>query len=105
DSPAPVRHRRTENGVAYHWRFGGRWQGIELVPETEAALPESGSEQEFITEHYWGYAATRGGTVEYEVVHPRWQVRRAAATVDCDAERLYGAGFAAAMGTPPSSAF
>jgi len=101
----PMRHRVTDQAVAYGWRFGGRWQGLELVPEPEAALPEPGSEQEFITEHYWGYAATRRGTVEYEVVHPRWNVRRAAATVDCDAERLYGPGFAAPLAGPPSSAF
>jgi hypothetical protein len=43
--------------------------------------------------------------VEYEVVHPRWNVSRAEATVDCDAERLYGPGFAAALAGAPSSAF
>lgn len=100
-----MRHRVTDASAAYEWRFGGRWQGLALAPEPEAALPEPGSEQEFITEHYWGCAATRRGTVEYEVVHPRWRVSRAAATVDCDAERLYGAGFAAALSREPSSAF
>jgi uncharacterized protein YqjF (DUF2071 family) len=104
-SSVPMRHRVSAAAVAYEWRFGGRWQGMELTPEPEAALPEPGSEQEFITEHYWGYAATRRGTVEYEVVHPRWNVSRAEATVDCDAERLYGPGFAAALAGAPSSAF
>ncbi|MBO0702618.1 MAG: DUF2071 domain-containing protein, partial [Candidatus Dormibacteraeota bacterium] len=54
---------------------------------------------------YWGYSATRSGTVEYQVVHPRWRVSRAASAVDCDAERLYGPGFAAALAVAPSSAF
>jgi uncharacterized protein YqjF (DUF2071 family) len=104
-SSVPMRHHVSAAAVAYEWRFGGRWQGMELTPEPEAALPEPDSEQEFITEHYWGYAATRRGTVEYEVVHPRWNVSRAEATVDCDAERLYGPGFAAALAGAPSSAF
>jgi uncharacterized protein len=104
-SSVPMRHRVTEAAVAYEWRFARRWQGMELAPEPEAALPDPGSEQEFITEHYWGYAVTRRGTVEYEVVHPRWNVSRARATVDCDAERLYGPGFAAALARAPSSAF
>jgi uncharacterized protein len=104
-SSVSMRHRVTDASVAYEWRFARRWHGMELSPEPEAALPEPGSEQEFITEHYWGYATTRRGTVEYEVVHPRWNVSWAEATVDCDAERLYGPGFAAAMARPPSSAF
>ena len=34
---------------------------------------EIGSETEFITEHYWGYAKVNDGkTNEYEVKHPRW---------------------------------
>jgi uncharacterized protein YqjF (DUF2071 family) len=104
-SSVPMRHRVTDAAVAYRWRYAGRWQGLEVAPEPDAALPEPGSEQEFVTEHYWGYAATRRGTVEYEVVHPRWTVQRAAASVDCDAEALYGPGFAAALAANPTSAF
>ena len=104
-SSVPMRHSITDAAVAYEWRFARRWQGMELAPEPDAELPEPGSEEEFITEHYWGCAATGRGTVEYEVVHPRWNVRSALATVDCDAERLYGPGFAAAMARAPSSAF
>lgn len=104
-SRVPMRHRATDDHVKYLWRYGGLWQGMELTRDSEADLPEPGSEQEFITEHYWGYTATSRGTVEYEVVHPRWNVSRALARVDCDAERLYGAGFAAALAAPNSSAF
>lgn len=104
-SSVPMRHRVSNLAIEYEWRFGGRWQGLRLAPEPDSALPGPGSEEEFITEHYWGYAATRRGTVEYEVVHPRWHVSRAAPEVDCDAERLYGPGFAAALAAAPRSAF
>jgi uncharacterized protein YqjF (DUF2071 family) len=35
----------------------------------------SGSLEEFILEHYWGYTARSDGTTsEYEVAHPPWRV-------------------------------
>ena len=104
-SSVPMRHRVGGGTVAYEWRFGGRWQGMRLAVSPEAAPAEPGPAEEFVTEHYWGYARTRRGTVEYRVAHPRWNVSRARAEVDCDAERLYGAGFAAAMSAAPRSAF
>ena len=66
-----------------------------------------GSEEEFITEHYWGYAAQRdGGTVEYQVEHPRWNVWRADhVRFDCDIARLYGPQFAPWLTRLPTSAF
>ncbi len=104
-SALPMRYRVDERSATYEWRRGGRWQGLRLEAEGETAPPPSGSEEEFITEHYWGYSTTRRGTIEYRVEHPRWRVCRARASVDCDAERLYGPGFAAALSRPPSSAF
>jgi hypothetical protein len=39
----------------------------------QAIIPDS--QEEFITEHYWGYAqASPIKTSEYEVTHPRWQL-------------------------------
>jgi hypothetical protein len=66
-----------------------------------------GSEEEFITEHYWGYSSLRGGgSLEYRVEHPPWQVWQVAQPeLDCDVEALYGAGFAQALAGLPSSAF
>jgi uncharacterized protein len=105
-STLPMRSRVLPDQVSYEWRLGGRWQGLALKAEGAAALPRPGSEQEFVSEHYWGYASGRRGTVEYRVEHARWPVRPArVARFDCDAERLYGRGFAAALDRPPQSAF
>jgi uncharacterized protein len=102
----PMRSRIGRDEVEYRWRIGGRWQGLRLEAAGPASLPERGSEEEFVTEHYWGYAGGRRGTLEYRVEHPRWPVRRGAeAELDSDAERLYGPGFAAALERPPVSAF
>ncbi len=71
------------------------------------STPADASEETYITEHYWGYSRRRdGGTVEYQVEHPRWRVWRAAAVgLSCDVAALYGPAFAAAMSGAPSTAF
>ena len=57
---------------------------------------ETGSEEEFITEHFWGYTQRKKGfTSEYGVEHPRWQVYPVQSYhIDADFEKLYGADFA-----------
>ena len=93
--------------VEYGWRIGGRWGTLAVVPEGDASPIAASSEEEFITEHYWGYTRQRdGSTVEYEVRHPRWRVWQVRdATLDADLEVLYGASFARVLRGPPSSAF
>ena len=61
--------------VAYRWRGGKRWNEINLETAGNPELPAEGSEEQFITGHYWGYAARPGGgCVEYRVTHPSWSV-------------------------------
>jgi hypothetical protein len=93
--------------VEYSWDSGGRWNRVSarIAGPPEPMVP--GSHEEFIAEHYWGYAAQRdGGAVEYEVEHPPWRVWRALdPALDCDVSRLYGAELGAALGRAPYSAF
>jgi uncharacterized protein len=93
--------------VAYEWMFKGQKNRLELSPEGEANAVKEGSSEEFITEHYWGYARQRGGgTVEYQVEHPRWRVWPASsARFECDIEGLYGKDFVGALRSQPVSAF
>jgi uncharacterized protein len=94
-------------GVAYRWRSGNRWNEPNLETAGGAKLPAEGSLEQFITEHYWGYAAQpRGASVEYRVTHPSWrvwQVRHSA--FDGDTEELYGKDLAAMLCGEPESAF
>ncbi|HEV8582475.1 MAG TPA: DUF2071 domain-containing protein [Thermoanaerobaculia bacterium] len=108
----PMRHvlagdpLKGEMSVAYGWRWRGRWNGVGATVSGRPQEAEPGSEEEFITEHYWGYAASRGGCVEYRVEHPRWQVwTLEQPQLDCDVADLYGAAFADPLLAPPSSAF
>jgi uncharacterized protein YqjF (DUF2071 family) len=94
-------------GVCYQWWFGERWHSLaaQIAGEPVALVP--GSEEEFITEHYWGYCRQRdGSTLEYRVEHPPWRVWTAAnAQFDCDIAAVYGAEFLPLLAATPTSAF
>jgi uncharacterized protein YqjF (DUF2071 family) len=93
--------------ITYLWSYRRSPGRIELALNEPLGPMISGSEEEFIAEHYWGYAAQRtGGTKEYRVLHPRWSVAAAAeARFECDVERLYGRQFVEPLSSTPSSAF
>lgn len=110
----PMRHRvalttegeRVHGEVGYEWRLGGAWGGLEVAVDGVPTALVRGSEAEFITEHYWGYAAGSGRTLEYRVEHPPWRVWPAErAALRCDVAALYGAQFVQALAGPPRSAF
>jgi uncharacterized protein YqjF (DUF2071 family) len=107
-----MRHRVSGSGsslrsVSYAWRTGGRWHGLTASTEGEARPVAAGSEEEFITEHHWGYTRQRdGGTLEYRVEHPRWSVWRATRSApEGGSELTYGPAFGAILRAPPASAF
>lgn len=111
----PMRHNlelagstlRLGGAAEYGWRLNGRWNTLRAVTDGVAAPAIIGSEEEFITEHYWGYARQRdGGCCQYAVEHPRWNVWRVREPfLDCDAAALYGPAFGEALARPPRSAF
>jgi len=103
----PMRHELSDERVRYGWKFGPRWSHVEMSLRDELYLPEADSEEAFITEHYWGYAARTDGTaVEYQVEHPRWHVRRASTcSLEGNFESLYGRELGATLGATPCSAF
>lgn len=111
----PMRHRvdlesqpESSSGSAeYSWRFGKRWNHLRVETTGGWKEIEGGSPEEFITEHYWGYAAQRdGGCMEYRVEHPRWRVMQTTkAELDCDVAAIYGAEYSAFLTGAPASAF
>jgi uncharacterized protein YqjF (DUF2071 family) len=93
--------------VSYDWRSKGRKNHLRMTVHGEPLEVEAGSEAEFITEHYWGYTRRdNGGTMEYQVAHPRWRVRTADdAHFIGDVAGLYGKEFVPALQGSPDSAF
>jgi uncharacterized protein YqjF (DUF2071 family) len=103
--PDPPREAR--GSVEYRWAHGSGWNALRVEFEGLPSYPAPGSEEEFITEHYWGYVRQRdGGASEYGVEHPQWPVWRAsAAQLDCEVAACYGQQYGAALAQRPSSAF
>jgi hypothetical protein len=98
------------NGVTeaeYAWGATAHRCSMRLATEGESFVPGEGSLSQFITEHYWGYAAqTDGGSKEYEVQHPQWPVRNAREIqVEGDLAHFYGGAFGEALKRQPDSAF
>jgi hypothetical protein len=97
-----------DNGlaVAYRWRTEAGWSAIRLETQGKSELANDGSHEQFISEHYWGYAAQSDGScVEYRVTHPAWRVWSGCAEFEGDVEELYGKDFAAVVRGVPASAF
>jgi uncharacterized protein len=101
EGPAAIRQ------VSYRWRYERQENEIRVTVRGDASEIAAGSQEEFITEHYWGYTRQRrGGTLEYQVEHPRWRAWTAVdARLEGDPARLYGEGFARCLKAPPASAF
>lgn len=98
----------TKSGlVEYGWIEKSGRNFLRVRATGKAEMLAAGSEEEFITEHYWGYAAQRdGSTVEYQVEHPSWRVWQVSeAEFECDVEHIYGPQFCEALRSKPSSAF
>ena len=112
-SSVPMSHRieTGADGVVakaeYAWSWGKDRFAMRIETEGASFLPPDGSDSQFITEHYWGYAAqSDGGCLEYEVQHPRWNVWKAkTARFVGNAAHLYGNEIAHALTREPDSAF
>lgn len=91
----------------YAWGRADRRCSMRVETNDKAYLPRPGSLSEFITEHYWGYAAQKNrGCLEYEVKHPQWRVRDAAqCSFSGDPSPIYGTRFAPVLRGEPDSAF
>ncbi len=91
----------------YGWSVRQSSYSIEARTTGQPALPLDSSAEQFITEHYWGYARQRDeDTVEYRVEHEPWRVWKAtSANFSGDAGALYGAQFKSLLGEKPHSAF
>jgi uncharacterized protein len=93
--------------VAYSWKAGKEINYLKASTTLSKEPIKAGSEEEFITEHYWGYTRiSERKTTAYEVQHPRWNVHTVR-TFDfkCNIETLYGPVFREALSSKPTSVF
>lgn len=92
--------------VEYRWKLAA-WHSMKAVCGTALMRIESGSEEEFITEHYWGYTKLSDSkTSEYGVEHPRWDVYPTKSySIDVDFGKVYGDAFGFLSNEKPKSVF
>lgn len=109
-STLKMKHQWSENDktikVNYAWNKK-QWFNFGLTAIKPALPIIEGSEEEFITEHYWGY--TKVGhqkTSEYGVEHPKWDIYKVADyEINVDFGLMYGDNFKFLNQEKPSSVF
>ncbi|MHB8809294.1 MAG: YqjF family protein [Desulfobulbaceae bacterium] len=89
----------------YSWKYREEWLSVGAEYAGEPVSPGTGSAEEFIVGHYWGYATRRdGSTVAYRIEHPTWKVWHAALfSTKGDLAGFYGAQFGSVFARQPSS--
>jgi uncharacterized protein YqjF (DUF2071 family) len=106
----PTRHSWIEGDdtltVTYSWKKE-EWNSIKVVAHKTPLDINQGSEEEFITEHFWGYTKINGTTTsEYEVAHPRWQLYPVQEyKIAVDFAKVYGNNFAFLQQETPVSVY
>jgi uncharacterized protein YqjF (DUF2071 family) len=106
----PMKHEWRSAGdqvvVQYSWKKNG-WNSIRATARSLLHPISAGSEEEFITEHYWGYARVGSTkTTEYKVEHPVWEIYKVEDyTISVDFENIYGREFRFLKDLTPLSVF
>lgn len=107
-STLPMKHswyvRDDELTVQYAWKQR-IWNSISVTTASHALPIDEGSEEEFITEHYWGYTRLADKlTSQYEVQHPRWNAFPVKNyKIEVDFEDVYGPEFGFLQNQKPVS--
>lgn len=93
--------------VEYKWKKNNQWNNISVTADAAPGILQDGSEEEFITEHFWGYTfMNHKRTGEYKVAHPRWNIHPVTSyKIDCDFGSLYGSEFKMLETQKPASVF
>ena len=95
----PMRHKwdlkKDSISVSYSWKLNKVWNQFSLIADASPIDLTPNSEEEFITEHYWGYTPhnTRMCS-QYGVEHPRWSTYRVRSyNIDVAFDQVYGNSF------------
>ncbi len=81
--------------ISYSWKME-TWNSFSVVSSSKSVAIVEDSDEEFITEHFWGYTKiSKDKTSEYGVNHPWWEVYPIKSyQINVDFEKNYGTEFA-----------
>ena len=93
--------------IEYAFFYKNQWHSFSISSDTNPYDFQPGSEEEFITEHYWGFTQISTlKTSEYEVAHPKWQIYPTKDySIHIDFKKVYGSDFAGLNDAIPKSVF
>jgi uncharacterized protein len=107
----PMEHAWLQNqkrmDVTYRWKKDGQWNGFEInALNTPIDIAEN-SEEDFITNHFWGYTRIdANATSEYEVTHPVWSIYPVERyKINVDFGKVYGETFHFLTAAKPVSVY
>ncbi len=100
-----IRHHAHNKVVRYEWKINNRWNHLEVNADLIKTDMQTGSIEEFIYEHYYGYTRLNSlQSQEYKVNHPRWQVNEVKDySIHCDFKSMYGDDFSFLSNRVPDS--
>lgn len=96
---------KNQKQIEYHWKVKQTWNSIKVNASIEKEKMRSGSFEEFIFEHYYGYTKVNAAkTLEYKVAHPSWEINQINDyQISCDFSEFYGASFGVLNDAKPYS--
>ncbi len=92
--------------ISYQWKKK-EWYNLSVTTASQSKPLISGSEEEFIAEHYFGYTkAGKNKSLEYDVEHQQWETYDVQEfTINADFQDLYGSEFSFLNEAEPNSVF
>ncbi|MBE2255789.1 MAG: DUF2071 domain-containing protein [Ignavibacteria bacterium] len=98
---------KTELNIEYFWKMNDSKNFVKATAENIPLPLKENSFEEFITEHFWGYAKwSDSETLEYQVEHPRWNIFNVKKfESQLNIESLYGKSFLPYLTVKPHSVF
>jgi uncharacterized protein YqjF (DUF2071 family) len=93
--------------IEYQWQVNKKWNRIYVEAKNKANTIVTGSLEEFIYEHYYGYAKiNEHETEEYKIYHPSWKINSVLhSAISCDFKTMYGNEFEYLNQLQPQSVF
>lgn len=91
--------------IEYQWKVNKTWNSIHVIASVEKEKMNSGSFEEFIFEHYYGYTkVNEQKSLEYKLAHPSWEINKVNDyKIKCDFAAFYGEEFTVLNNSNPNS--
>jgi uncharacterized protein YqjF (DUF2071 family) len=105
----PTKHNWVLKGdlkeIQYQWKVQSKWNGIQVNASASSHKMVTGSIEEYIFEHYYGYTKVDDiQSIEYKINHPSWMINDIHDyKIECDFAAFYGNEFSVLNSAKPHS--